>query len=347
MDIDRRGFLKAAGMGGMGMILSGLAPISVGARADVSTYTGATYLTPAYRVLKYGIDGFVNQLKKSAAGVMKIEFFDSGTLMKADELVAGLRVGTIQFMFHTTSYITKSFPILGIMDLPGIGDHLYAHGERLNMESALWKLINAQLAKDNLFMLTAGGGVFEPQFIWSGRNRVTRLADLQDKRCRIVSPAATEVLEQFGVTGLRIPSSHTYLALQRGQVDVLVANISTVIGRNLFEQLKFCYKMPVLTFSIPIFLLKDKWDRMSDKEKSVFWQAGQWYDRHQVQMVNNKYYPEEYWPIIEKAEIQIVFPTEEEKRIFALRTQPAWVWWKGQVGETTGARAIALARGQA
>jgi len=347
MDMDRRGFLKAAGIGGMTMLLSGLEPFKGLVRADVSTYSGATYLTPAYRVLKYGVDGFVDQLKKHSNGVMKIEFFDSGTLLKADELVAGLKVGTIQFMFHTTSYITRSFPILGIMDLPGIGNHLYAHGERLKMESALWTLINAELAKENLFMLTTGGGVFEPQYIWSGRNKVIRLADLQGKRCRIVSPAATEVLEQFGVTGLRIPSSQTYLALQRGQVDVLVANISTVIGRNLYEQLKYCFKMPVLTFSIPVFLLKDRWDRLSGEEKSVFWKAGQWYDQHQVQVVNETHYPKAYWPIIEKAGIQIVLPTAEERQLFSRRAQPAWASWKGQVGEKVGQRAIGLALGKA
>ena len=66
--------------------------------------------------------GFVNQLKKHRIS-MKIDFFDSGTLVKTDEQVPALRAGTIQFMFHTTSYITRTFPILGITGLPSLCDH--------------------------------------------------------------------------------------------------------------------------------------------------------------------------------------------------------------------------------
>ena len=113
------------------------------------------------------------------------------------------------------------------------------------METPLWKLINDVLAKDNTFMLTAGGGNFEPEYIWSGDNKVASLADLKGKRVRIVSFEAEEVLKPYGVAGARIPSSELYLAVQRGTVEATVANISTVMGRKLYEQVKYCFKLPV------------------------------------------------------------------------------------------------------
>ena len=36
--------------------------------------------------------------------------------MKADEQTSALRTGTIQYMFHTTSYITRSFKSWVLLD---------------------------------------------------------------------------------------------------------------------------------------------------------------------------------------------------------------------------------------
>jgi TRAP-type C4-dicarboxylate transport system substrate-binding protein len=343
--LTRRQFLKVAGAGAGAAVLGLPDGFQGTAMAAPPTYTGVTYLTPAYKDLFPPIMGFIDRLKKNP-DLMKIDFFDSGTLIKTDEQVSALRAGTIQFMFHTTSYITRTFPILGVEGLPSLCNHLYEHGERLNMESPLWKLINDVLAKDNTFRLTAGGGILEPEYIWSGNNKVTSLAELKGKRVRIVSFEAEEVLKPYGVAGSRIPSSELYLAVQRGAVDATVANISTVMGRKLYEQVKWCYKLPITGFSISIFLMKDKWDKMPDKVKAAFWDAGNWFEQNYATVINKKFYPELFMPQIEKAGVKTVKPTDQELKDFEEKSQPVWAWWKKQVGEEIGQKAINLALGK-
>ncbi len=343
--MTRRQFLKAAGICGGSAFLGAAGGFRGTAQAAPPTYTGVTYLTPAYEDLFPPIVGFVNQLKKHA-DLFKIDFFDSGTLVKTDEQTAALRAGTIHFMFHTSSYITRTFPILGITGLPSLCDQLYTHGERMDMETPLWKLINDVLAKDNTFMLTGGGAVLEPEYIWSGAKQVGSLADLKGKRVRIVSFEAEEVLKPYGVAGARIPSSELYLAVQRGTVEAVVANIGTVMGRKIYEQVKNCFKLPITAFSISIFFLKDRWDRMPDKDKAAFWDAAKWYEKNSAPMVNKKFYPEKYWPRIEKAGIKSFKPTDKELKDFEEKSQPVWAWWKKQVGEEIGQKAINLALGR-
>ena len=343
----RRQFLKVAGVGAGAVFLSTTGRVMGTAQAAPPTFTGVTYLTPAYEDLFPPILGFVNRLKKDYADVLKIDFFDSGTLIKTDEQTAALRAGTIQFMFHTSSYITRTFPILGITGLPSLCDQLYEHGERLNMETPLWKLINDALAKDNTFMLTAGGALLEPEYIWSGASKVASLADLKGKRVRIVSFEAEEVLKNYGVAGARIPSSELYLAVQRGTVEATVANIGTVMGRKLYEQVKHCFKIPITGFTISIFFMKDRWDKLPDKVKAAFWDAGKWYEQNSAPFVNKKFYPEQYWPRIMKAGIKVIKPTEKELKDFEEKSQPIWAWWKKQVGEEIGQKAINLALGRA
>lgn len=344
-DTTRREFLKALGIGGM-VTVSWAGPLRGLALAAVPTYTGVSYLTPAYKGLMYGILGFNDQLKKHPE-VLKVEFFDSGTLVKEDEQISAMRSGMIQYMFHTTSYITRTLPILGILGLPGVCGDLYRHGERLAIESPLWKLMNDQLAKDNIFMLTTGGGIMEPEYIWSGKKKVGGLADLQGMRCRVVGYEATEILKSFGVAGARIPSSETYLALQRGTVDALVANISTIVGRKLYEQIKYCYQLPVTGYSSAAFVLKDKWDKMPEKEKAVFWEAARWTDKNYVKECNHRIHKEEDWPILRKSGMEVLTPSEADVKAFDEKSIPIWKWWKDQVGEEVGDRAIKLALGKA
>ncbi len=346
IDKKRRQFIKTAGISGASLLLSGFVPFRGLALADKPVYKGVTYLPPAYRAIRYGIDGFVNHLKQNAPAGMKIQFFDSGTLMKADAQLPGLKKGTIQFMFHSTTYISRYFPILGIAGLPGVCEHLYEHGERVAMESPLWKLINDELAKDNLFMLTVGGGVAEPEYIWSREKKITRLEEMKGNRCRVVGYEAAEFLKSFGAITIRIPSSQTYLALQRGSVDTVLVPINTVIARNLQEQLRFCFKLPVTAVGVAIFLLKSTWDKMPEPERAAIWQAGQWYDLHQARMGYKKIPKEQYWPIVENAGIRIYEPLDEEQDALLRQAQPIWEWWKNKIGDPVGRKAIDLARGK-
>ena len=205
--------------------------------------TGVTYLPPSYRGLMWGMSGFVDRLKNAVSEPSAVKLVTSGVQAKADEQLSALRSGSADFMFHTSSYITRSFEILEVIGLPSLVEALYEHGDRLMMESPLWTLINRQLAQSDLFMLSAGGGAAEPEYVWSRERAAATLDDLRGRRCRVVGHEASTALAKFGVVPVRIPSSDTSKALQEGTVDAIVANISTVIGRGLQEHLRSCYKL--------------------------------------------------------------------------------------------------------
>ncbi len=340
----RRQFLKIAAMGGAAFGFLGIEPFRGLSRAH-EVYKGASYLPPSYKELRFGTLGFIDRLHKIAPG--RFEFYDSASLMKADEQVRGLRVRSIQFMVHTSTYITQEFPILGIIELPGICEDLFEHGERLAMESPLWKLINDELARGNLFMLSSGGGVIEPEYIWSGSKKIVSLADLQGKRCRVVGPWATALLKSFGATGVRIPSEEIFFALQRGGVDSVVANVNTVGARNLYTRLQYCFQVPIATATIGIFLLKDVWDNLPAGDKDAFWEAGKWYDENQSLIGFKKLTRETVWPAIKNSGMRIIEPGASEIALLRKNAAPVWDSWKNRVGEAIGRRAIELATGKA
>ncbi|WP_280553143.1 TRAP transporter substrate-binding protein DctP [Halomonas sp. 25-S5] len=348
MTLSRRQVLKYGTFATAGATLFGsqslLAPYSHAA----TTLTGVTYLPNSYKALTYGSNRFVELLKEHGGDALSVDFYDSGQLLKVDEQLPALRARSIDFMFHTFSYVTRSIPILGVTGLPGVAGELYRHPERLRQGSPLMTLINEVLAEDNLYMLTSGGGILEPEYLWSTEaSPIRRLEEVRGKKVRIVGFEATQAFEPYNIGATRIPSSETYMALQRGTVDAGVFNISTVIGRSLQEQLKVCYKLPITGFSVAPFMLRDTWDNLDDDVRAVLQKAADWYDANFIEHCNNDIYPNEYWPQVEQAGVEIVEPTEEDLETFNAGVQDVWDHWKGEVGEEVGSRAIALALGEA
>jgi hypothetical protein len=91
----RRQFLQTAGKAAAALAALRIGPRGRLALAAPQTYKGVTYLTPAYRLLKSAIDGFVRHLRENARQVLDVEFYGSATLMKVDEQLAGLRDGAV------------------------------------------------------------------------------------------------------------------------------------------------------------------------------------------------------------------------------------------------------------
>lgn len=341
MTINRRSVLKS------GLATAALVPLTITRAHADRKLTAVIYFTPTYRGIFASAQGFVKQFNDAAKGEAHIELFDSGQLVKADEQLPALRSGNIDLMFHATSYVTRTLPILGIVGLPGLVKDLYEHPERLAMGSPLLALIDEQLAKQNIYMPTLGGGILEPEYIWTRKGvDITSLAELKGRKIRIASYEATQAMEKLGVASVRLTSSEIYLALQRGTVDAAVANVETVVGRSLLEQIGSCYKLPVTAYTVAPFMLLNTWQALSAVEKSAIATASRWYDAHLFSMSSKEVYPNDYWKVVNGANIKVVDPTREDLQRFNGISQSVWDAWSADVGKEVGQRAIALARGE-
>lgn len=338
MTMNRRTFLQTTAAAGSLM--------SLGAPAFAkTTLTGVSYLPPSYTALSFGSAGFVERLSQSDA--VAVDYYDSAKLLKADEQLPALNSGAIDFMFHTTSYITRSVPILGITGLPSVVEALHDNPDRLAKGSPLYELINEEMQKEGLYMHSLMGNILEPEYMWSTKAApIQSIADLSGKKVRVVSFEATQVIEDFGAAAVRIPSSELYLALQRGTVDAAVANISTVVGRSLQEQLGFVHKLPLTAYGIGLFTTTKRWETMSSDAQAAFTEAADWLDANGAKEANDVIYPNEFWPMMDAAGIEVIEPTEEDLAQLAEASKAVDAAWMEEVGAEVGERAIALALGQ-
>ncbi|TBN39957.1 C4-dicarboxylate ABC transporter substrate-binding protein [Paracoccus subflavus] len=309
--------------------------------------TAVSYLPPSYADLAYGSQGFVDRVNEAQDGPVSIDYHDSARLVSADEQLPALRSGTVDFMFHTTSYITRSLPILGVLGLPGVVGPLYENPDRLRRDGPLFALIQAELAKQGLTCLSLGGGIMEPEYVWSIESApITSLADIEGKKVRLVSFEASAALEHFGAAPVRVPSSELYIALERGTVDAAVANISTINGRSVQEQVKYAYRLPVTGFAIGAFMTTQRWESLPEEARAALTEAAEWFDADSARVANEDYFEGQYWPAFREAGIEIVDPTPDELAEFdAINADVREIWLK-EVGAEIGQQAIDLALGQ-
>lgn len=339
MTQTRRGIFKAAALGATALI-----GLMAGPALAAERLTGVYYIPQSYSDLSYGPNGFIERLQGSDA--VEIDYYDSGKLLKADEQLPALRSGTVDFMFHTTSYITRSSPILGITGLPGVVEALHENPDRLKRGSPLFELINEELAEENLVMISMMGNILEPEYLWSTEAAPVRsIADIDGKKVRVVSFEATQVIEDFGGAAVRIPSSELYIALQRNTVDAAVANLGTVIGRSLQEQIDYVYELPLTAYGIGLFMDKRRWDDLEPEAKAEIEEAAAWLDENGTAEAANRIYPEEFWPMVEAEGIERITPDEAELARLDEAAQAVREAWIDEVGEA-GPRAIALAMGE-
>ncbi|WP_370193459.1 MULTISPECIES: TRAP transporter substrate-binding protein [Aurantimonas] len=344
MTIDRRRLITTTGAVALASAL-GLGTTRPAAAAQ--KLTGVTYLPPSYADLAYGSQGLVDRINEKAGETVAIDFYDSGRLLSADEQLPALRSGTIDFMFHTTSYVTRSLPILGITGLPGVVGDLARNPDRLKRGSPLFQLIQDELKKNGLTVLSLGGGIMEPEYIWSTKDAPIRnLDDIEGKKIRVVSFEATKAIEDLGGASVRIPSSELYLALQRGTVDAAVANISTINGRSIQEQVGHVYRMPLTGFAIGVFVQTDRWEAMDQAVRDAFMDGVEWFDTHSAQVANTDYFEQKYWPAFRELGIEEIEPDQAAVERFNEISANVRESWVSEVGEEVGRRAIALAHGE-
>ncbi|MFC0199017.1 TRAP transporter substrate-binding protein [Paracoccus rhizosphaerae] len=337
----RRNFMTA------GAALSGLALAGLPRRAHANVMlTAVSYLPPSYADLAYGSQGFVDRVNEAEGNAVTIDYHDSARLVSADEQLPALRSGTVDLMFHTTSYITRSLPILGVLGLPGVVGSLYENPDRLRRDGPLFALIESELQKQGLTCLTLGGGIMEPEYIWSVESApITSLDDIQGKKIRLVSFEASAALEHFGAAPVRVPSSELYIALERGTVDAAVANISTINGRSVQEQVKYAYRLPVTAFAIGAFMTTRRWDALPDDARETLIQAAEWFDEDSARAANQDWFRDKYWPEFKEGGLEVTDPTEAELAEFDAINADVRQVWLDEVGPEVGRQAIDLALG--
>ncbi len=300
----------------------------------------AEYLPPSYEDYFPPTQMFIDYVNKHGKGKVQIEFFHSGKLLKARELIPGLMQGTADIIFHTDSYVMGTSPILGILELPFLYRDENEISKKTKIGTPLFNLINQELAKQNLMIL--GSCPSPPEHIWTMEKPIRTAQDLQGLRVRTAGRVEAESIKALGAASTTLPSAELYEALKRGTVDAALCYAGTIPSRSLQEVLKYVNKGAFGSYSRQPFIRVDRWKALPKEVQDILLAAGKVMEGDGFNLLM-KVHKEKYWPLIQKAGIKEIMPTKEETTRFREALMPVWEWWKKQVPAGVGSKAIELA----
>ncbi len=290
------------------------------------------YLTPGYgdgfhcgvRMVDY-INLYGKKYNLSA------ELYHSQTVYKAKEMLPALISGSIDIGIFMAPYVEGTLPVFSATDLPFIWGDGFTQREGSRKGSPFFKLVSTQCEKKNLKLLAMASSC--PEEIMA-RKPLTKLEDFKGMKIRVAGAGYAKAWESAGAVPISMPSSEVYTSLQRGVVDSAMGVDITFRARKLYEVAKYQINLGAFLFDWPVLMNKGRFDRLSEEQKKVIWNAAELY-RHDFSTAESlgSGYSNMRNILKNNYGIEQIYLSELEKtRLKKAMWGPTLKWWKKKVG---------------
>lgn len=341
--IGRRGFLAAAGLGGLGLASAGLTGCGAPARAGGGREsTVATYIPSSYDDLYPGIQKFVDVATERSKGRLSLDLFDSGSLLGAEQLLPGLLGGVADVIFQTSSYVSSTYPVLGAMELPFVTEDYDKLRRAIAPGEEPHELINRKLAPKGARNLGGMPTTFE--YLWTVDKPIRRPEDVRGMRLRVAGEIEGETVKALGGAPVTMGSAEVYEAIERGTIDGLVSYIGTVVSRDLQRIVKYGTAGHFGAYTVDAYCRSDWYEQQDSVVRRALDAAGEALYRDGTETMF-KVHTEKYLPQVEKAGVELVEPDEAGMAAFRKAVQPVYARWERRFGDArTASRAVETIR---
>ncbi len=321
---------------------------AVGARAKTNKELRlivASYIPRGYPYIYEVQKLFVDMVNERGKGIVHLDAYFSGTLLKGKELLPGLLAGTADMIIQTNGYLMGTFPFIGFQVIPVWKDSVHYNSSQ-KIGSDLYNLLNEELRKKNLFQLVSTGAVFD--YIWTKNKLVRKPADLKGLKIRVPGKIQAILFKAMGASPVTMPSAEIPQALQRGVIDGASMCPWTARGRGVDEFCKYMTTYAVSYQSTPVYILYDKWESWPENvrhlllEVAADWENRVKYTGDNYALINDDQLQNELIPFYESRGMQAVFLTDKEVEAFERAAEPVIEWWVNEVGDKKGKKALRL-----
>lgn len=302
--------------------------------------TAATYIPPSYDDLYHGFEIFMEDAEDTSDGAITFDWYESGTLLEADQLVPGLTQGVANMVFTTSSYISSTYPILGVYELPFVTNEYEDQRAALSYDSDLRTFLNEQLAEQDLMSIGTMPTTY--QWIWTADEPITSPEDISGMRIRVAGPLEGRTIEALGGSPVTMSSAEVYEALERGTVDGVLSYIGTIPGRSLQEVVRYGTAAPFGAYSVDAYVRKSWFDGLTGPQQEALMEAGRVYSEegtdHMVDVHEG-----EYLKTIEDAGVEILELDEAQTAAFEEAVAETYDQWSESVDDpATAEEALGL-----
>ncbi len=209
---------------------------------------------------------WANSLEKVSNGKLKAHYFMGDGIVKMNDAAHAIIAGTLDMGPATTNFIPDITPISANMDIPFTSDDamhattfynkLYAENKEVQDEIAKVGKFIAMWGSDRAAFFSTTGPILSPE-------------DLKGKRVLVWFGKQVAQVQAWGGIPVQIPTSDTYLGLQRGMGEVFLGPLPVGVSMKIMEVTKHVTPISAISTSAVITMSWDLWNDLSAEEQKI------------------------------------------------------------------------------
>lgn len=194
-----------------------------------------SFAMPTHPYVKYGQKPWADELKEKSGGRLVVELYNPNTVCPDGEVYDCVQSGVIDIGAHTTQRVKGLFPLSGVIDLP----FLYPTAETASQ--AFLQLVDEfpELRQEYAGAHLLGVWSGAPFQLHSVKRPIHTIEDMKGMKIGVTAASIVPIVQAMAATGVLIPVSDCYLAIQRGQVDVITVPYAFIVSSKVYEATKY------------------------------------------------------------------------------------------------------------
>lgn len=224
-------------------------------------------INPENHVMAVAHKWWGDEITKRTNGQIRVRYFWADSLVKGVDMITGTGGGLTDVGVSTVGYYPGMLPLSTVMELPYVTERVDAAVHAMNEAYNTFDPLRQEFERHNVKLLTF---VPAPAGIIGTKTPVRKIEDLKGLKLRgfgVINIA----LEKLGATGVAIPISELYIALQRGVVDGWSGtHAESATALKFYEVTKYMTNPRMGNFAaVHMIMNKDVWNRLSPDHRKV------------------------------------------------------------------------------
>lgn len=250
--------------------LAGAALATASIAATAATELKYNTLLPATHVLiKDAMAKFSDRVAADSNGDVTFKMLPGGAVSKPGAALDTMRDGIVGSAMVVDLYVRKSLPMNSVIsDLALLGTDTLVMSAATNEQ----KLLRCDECRREMIKASSIPLVFvsTTPYMLMCKNEVTSLDKMKNLKVRATGPWAMS-LKHMGMVPVNVPSTETYEAMQRGQVDCTSGSDAWLKSYTLWDVAKVVTDFPIGTYhgNLVLGISVEAWNGLSPKGKQA------------------------------------------------------------------------------
>ena len=225
-----------------------------------------TMFMPAHAVIKYGLAPWAEEIKTKSGGRLIVEIYNPNTICPEGDIYDAVRDGILDIGVQATQRVKGIFPLSNVIDLPFMFPGAEIAARTFNELAAEFPELKAEY--EGTEVLTFWDGC--PYQLHTKDKPINTVADLKGRKIGGVSTAtAVPFIESLGASALNVPLADLYVAMQRGQIDTVLAPFPTLVSAKIYEATNYSSIINALSGGVYMVMNKDVLSAMPEDLRKI------------------------------------------------------------------------------